>query len=218
MLSMSNIKPRPFCASGYSEYRAALHARGSGGAPVTRSWIANHFRREPASRHWPWWARHALAALLVIVALLFQTSLWEGGYRFPLLLFYPAILLSTVLLGLLPGLLAVLLSAMAAAFWLVPVGGVPAAEQRVSVVALMIFAGVGTLSVCILAALRQVVREFGELNRKLARTEEQKDLLLREAAHRFRNDLATVAALLRLQEREVKARRRRKLFLQLVIA
>src|SRR5204862_7060341 len=40
--------------------------------------------------------------------------------------------------------------------------------------------------------------------KKLAATEEEKDLLLREATHRFRNDLSVMVALLRMQERSIE--------------
>ncbi len=156
-------------------------------------------------RRWPFVRRLAGAAFLVFIALGLQTQVWSGLRDYPFLLFFPTIVFATVLFGFWPGLISVGLSALGVATALFPPVGSPFVESPQQAMALVLFVIIGLISVSVIGLLNGALSDLAQKTDDLAKAEAHKDLLLREAAHRFRNDLATLAALLRLQERSVSS-------------
>lgn len=72
----------------------------------------------------PLWFRFGLAVMAVVLAALVRAGLfaWGGGDTPRYISFYPAVIFVTLYGGLLPGLLAVFLSSLAALYWIEPVG------------------------------------------------------------------------------------------------
>lgn len=72
----------------------------------------------------PLWFRYGLAVLLVALAALIRSGLyaWGGASTPRYISFYPAVIFVTLYAGLFPGLLAVALSAVAAIYWIEPLG------------------------------------------------------------------------------------------------
>jgi two-component sensor histidine kinase len=60
------------------------------------------------------------------------------------------------------------------------------------------------MAAVIIEALHSAVYKLILANERLAAAEQERDFLLREAGHRFKNDLAILAALVRLQERSME--------------
>jgi two-component sensor histidine kinase len=119
-------------------------------------------------------------------------------------LFYPAIILCAVLFNHRSGVLAVALSALAAkVLFLPPTGSLRIETGRVAL-ALSLFILIGLLTAILIEELHRALRHATLANQKLAAAEEEKDLLLREATHRFKNDLSVIIALLRMQERSIE--------------
>src|SRR5207253_1510314 len=66
-----------------------------------------------------------------------------------------------------------------------------------------IFIATGIVSASILEALHVAIEQLTKANRQLLSADSDKDLLLREASHRFKNELSILGALLRLQQRSL---------------
>ncbi|MGY3623208.1 two-component sensor histidine kinase [Bradyrhizobium sp. USDA 3686] len=107
---------------------------------------------------------------------------------YPLLLFIPAIFLSSVLFGRGCGIVATAAPAILAATYLIP--GPPSSAA----IPLVLFVVTGFCIAAITELLRTTLRELSDANR-------YGDVLLQELAHRSRNDLATIVSILRLQAR-----------------
>jgi two-component sensor histidine kinase len=102
------------------------------------------------------------------------------------------------------GVLAVALSALAAkVLFLPPTGSLRIETSRVAL-ALSLFILIGLLTAILIEELHRALRHATLANQKLAAAEEEKDLLLREATHRFKNDLSVIIALLRMPERSIE--------------
>jgi two-component sensor histidine kinase len=106
---------------------------------------------------------------------------------YPLLLFIPAVFLASVIFhG--SGVLATVASAVIAAAYFMP----PPATS--AIVPLIVFLLIGLFIAAVTETLRKTLD-------KLSQAKSYSDILLRELAHRTRNDLATIISLLRLQAR-----------------
>jgi len=126
-------------------------------------------------------------------------DLFQG---YPFLFFFLAILASAALFNRGSGIFAVLLSAVLAKWFLIPPTGTLNIATTTDVIALSSFIAVGLVSAAVLEALHRVASDLVEANQKLVASESEKDLLLQEASHRFKNELAMLDAMLRLQERD----------------
>src|SRR3954447_4501412 len=162
------------------------------------------FTNRFGTRDWPRWAHFAATAAIIAVTALIKLWLTPILSGQPFLLFYPAIVLCAVLFDHRSGVLAVVLSALAATLLLLPPIGSLRVESSEVALALSLFVLVGLPTAILVEELQKALRRATAANMKLAAAEEEKDLLLREATHRFRNDLSMIIALLRMQERTVE--------------
>lgn len=115
---------------------------------------------------------------------------WQG---YPFLLFMPAIFLSALFFDRASGLYATALSAaLAAYFFIEPVGRLEVNATTIApfVAFVLIASGIAFLTQLLRHALHRIVEG-----------EEEKDLLLRELAHRTKNDFMMIIALIKLQGR-----------------
>jgi two-component sensor histidine kinase len=156
------------------------------------------------TRHRPIAAHFAATGAVVATAALLMLWLWPILDGYPFVLFYPAIILCAVLFNHRSGVLAVALSVLAAkVLFLPPTGSLRIETGRVAL-ALSLFILIGLLTAILIEELHRALRHATLANQKLAAAEEEKDLLLREATHRFKNDLSVIIALLRMQERSIE--------------
>ncbi|WIW45366.2 sensor histidine kinase [Bradyrhizobium sp. 62B] len=125
---------------------------------------------------------------LVGIAFIARVMLDDHLRSYPVLLFIPAIFLSSVLFDRGSGLLATAASAALAAAYFMP--GLPSSAA----IPLVLFVLTG---ICI-AAVTELLRHT---LRKLSESKLYSEVLLQELAHRTRNDLATIMSILRLQAR-----------------
>ena len=161
------------------------------------------FRYTFVSRAWPSWARYLATVLIVCAMLGLRLALGDLFQGYPFLFFFLAILASAALFNRGSGILAVLLSAVLAKWFLIPPTGTLNIATTTDVIALSSFIAVGLVSAAVLEALHRVASDLVEANQKLVASESEKDLLLQEASHRFKNELAMLDAMLRLQERDI---------------
>jgi two-component system, sensor histidine kinase PdtaS len=141
------------------------------------------------SRAWPSWARYLATVLIVCAMLALRLALGDLFQGYPFLFFFLAILASAALFNRGTGILAVLLSAVLAKWFLIPPTGTLNIATTTDVIALSSFIAVGLVSAAVLEALHRVASDLVEANQKLVASESEKDLLLQEASHRFKNEL-----------------------------
>lgn len=154
-------------------------------------------------RSWPTWQRYGAATLIVAAVLLL--GIWISALLtgYPFLLFFTAILINAALFGRGTGTYSVLLSAaFAVAFMIAPLEIIPFnAAPRALEIAL--YVPTGLIASAAVAGLRSRIHDLALAYERLAASEQEKDLLLRETGHRVKNDLASLIAIVRLQERSV---------------
>ena len=159
----------------------------------------------------PTWARYAIATLLVLIVtfLMRYTVVHDApGYHF--IFFVPPVILSSLFLAQGSGIWAVLLStAVIKAFLLAPVFTLEFARGE-DFWTLVLFLGTGLVTALSGEALHKAFFQIADANAKLtaaydriAASEREKEILLHDLTHRFKNDLANLTAILRLQARDV---------------
>ncbi|MCS3761310.1 sensor histidine kinase [Bradyrhizobium centrosematis] len=145
-------------------------------------------RLQTTKSDFPIWVRYTLTLGLVGIAFFARVMLDDHLRSYPVLLFIPAIFLSSVLFDRGSGILATAAGAILAAIYLIP--GPPSSAA----IPLVLFVLTG---ICI-AAVTEILRHTLQ---KLSKAKGYAEVLLQELAHRTRNDLATIISILRLQAR-----------------
>jgi two-component sensor histidine kinase len=144
-------------------------------------------------RRYPLAIRYGLTTLIVGVTFLLRLALQEQLQTYPVLLFIPAIFLAAFLFDKGCGLFATILSALLAQYFFVPPLYSFAVDAE-HILPLLLFIGIGTVISMGTETLRDTID-------KLAASEKEKALLLRELAHRTKNDFMLIASVLTLQAR-----------------
>lgn len=144
-------------------------------------------------RKFPVLVRYTATAAIVGAAALLRAALEVPMQQSPLLLFVPAVFLCSLLFNSGSGFFATLLSAaIAAYFFMGPAGnfafGVP------GFVFIIVFIIIGLTIAAVTEALRKAVHKFNDATQHQA-------LLMREMAHRVKNDLALISSAISLQAR-----------------
>ncbi len=147
------------------------------------------------SHRFPVWIRYGGALALVILFVALRLAIPVGGVKF--VLFIPAVFAASLAFGPIPGLMAMVLTTLAALAMLVWRDGQPLVSPSDMFSAVVyVIVGSGIAMVC------HVLR--ATTGRALA-AERSKSVLLEEMAHRTKNDLQTVASVLSLQARSMPA-------------
>src|SRR3954454_2961837 len=157
----------------------------------------------------PRWARYALATTLVLLTFALRQLIVEDtpGYHF--IFFVPSVILSSLFLAQGAGLWALLVSAaLIKAVLLSPSEWMGFSSQE-DFWAFVVLLGPGLLRLLTSEALHDAYyrlaaanKGLAEANARIAASEQEKNLL-HELTHRFKNDLANLTAILRLQARHV---------------
>jgi len=155
------------------------------------------------SRGFPVWARYSLTAILVLLVAAVRHALRDPLPGYPFLLFFPVIIISSVLFDRGNGVFATILSALAVAYMMAP-RGVLAVQQPQDFIALLVFLGVGLSMAVLIEALHRAYVNLAKSHAKLEAAANERAVLFRELSHRTRNDLATVAGLLLAQSRNTE--------------
>jgi two-component sensor histidine kinase len=167
------------------------------------------------SRGFPAWARYAITTLIVLVAFALRYFLWANPVGNSFLVFFPAVILVSILFDHGTGVYAVAASALLAVYFFVDPVGSFSIQNPDDVVAMAVFVVSGTATAILIETLHRAFRDLlvahadltlahEELQRShqaVAASEHEKDLLLEEVTHRIKNDLTVVTSLLRLQSR-----------------
>jgi two-component sensor histidine kinase len=147
------------------------------------------------TRTWPIWARYAAATLVVLVALALR--LWIGNALpgYPFILFFPAVIVASLLFNRGSGYYATLLSAVLAAYFLLEPVGSFRIDGGGHQLALGLFVAIGFATSFIIETLQAALVDLTAAHERIAASEHEKDLILREMVHRTKNDLSILHAL-----------------------
>jgi two-component system, sensor histidine kinase PdtaS len=170
-------------------------------APESGSRTPVLFHYTLLTRGWPTGVRYLATLLIVSTMLALGLALDEHFHGFPFLLFSFAILISSALFDRGSGAFSVLLSGFFAKWFFIAPTGTIRVENTGDLIALSCFMALGLAIAAVVEALHRVASDLVEANQKLTASENEKNLLLEEASHRFRNELTMLGAMLRLQER-----------------
>ncbi len=150
--------------------------------------------------------RWGCAVLLVLLAFAARLLLFGPGPGFPYLLFFPAVILSGVLLDRGSGFVAALVSAALGVFFFVPpVGSLAVASPQDALGAALYLAialAVAALVEALHRAHAETIRAHAETEAARARAEageRERDLLLAELGHRVKNDMQRLVGLLAMR-------------------
>ena len=141
--------------------------------------------------------RYGFTTLIVVLTLLLRVGLDGVLQQSPFLLFIPAVFLSALIFDRGSGYWATALSA-SLVLWLLN-RAAPGALRYEHIIPLLLFIAISVAITVITESLRVALERVSDSARKLAVLHAQKDLLLREMAHRTRNNLQTMTAVLKLQ-------------------
>jgi two-component sensor histidine kinase len=151
-----------------------------------------------ASRAWPTWVRYSITTIVVFGILWVYRGIGTALAGYPFLLFFPAIVVCGLLFNRGNGLYATGLSAVLAAFFMLPPSGI-AVEEAADRLALVLFAGAGLVIAFAVEALHVALVQVSVEHARATTAARDRQLVLNELAHRTRNDLANVVMLLKLQ-------------------
>jgi two-component sensor histidine kinase len=158
------------------------------------------------TRRWPLWGRYLSATVLVAVITAFQAGMPDP--EFPSLFYVGAIVICAVLFDELTSLYATILSALCLDFFFLEPRYSFWIASSSSALALVFFVVISLFLGFLIELLHLAVHRLHDANealraanRELTASDREKDLLLREAAHRTKNDLLTLVAMMRLEQR-----------------
>jgi len=152
--------------------------------------------RLKAMQRWPLAVRLAITAAVLALAFLFQIPLENEVPGEPFLLYFLVVMGATVAFGQGTGLFGVALSTLLAVRSFEP-GSDFFLQRADDLIRIELYALLAGGAVVGLASLGRALLAADEAARALARSEQEKSVLLRELAHRVANNFATVAALIR---------------------
>lgn len=149
-------------------------------------------------------AGYALAISLVLVALGLRLAL-EGVLPagFPFLLFFPPVIITTYIAGLGPGMLTVVLSAVAAAFFFIP----PEYSFRLEsggMAVLALYTLVMAMDIALIQVMSVALRRLDQERQRSAELSHQARVMFAELQHRVSNNLQLISSLLQLQTAKVR--------------
>lgn len=122
---------------------------------------------------------------------------------FPFLTFFPAIVITTLLTGALPGLLCAVLSTFAAWFWFVHPSGSFALDVQ-STIAILFFVLIAAVDIVVIDLMNTATARLAEERQTTLQLLEQRTVLFQELQHRVANNLQFVVGLLALQSRRLE--------------
>ena len=144
----------------------------------------------------------AVATFLAATALRFSLN-DQLPFGIPYLTFFPAVILTAFLAGLVPSIAVGVVSGFTAWYFFLP----PYRSfelQFDTALSLLIFIGVVAVDIAVIHFMYQALDELNREKERSANLAEQRELMFRELQHRVSNNLGVVSALLNLQRAGIK--------------
>lgn len=144
----------------------------------------------------------ALATFLAATALRFWLDS-ELPFGIPYLTFFPAVILTAFLAGLVPSIVVGVASGLTAWFYFLP----PYRSfelQFDTTLSLLLFFVVVAVDIAVIHVMFRALEELHREKERSAGLAEQRELMFRELQHRVSNNLGVVSALLNLQRADIK--------------
>ncbi len=158
------------------------------------------------SRGLPVGVRYGATTLVVLACLGLRLWIFGSAPGLPFLLFFPAVILASLVFDRGTGIYAALLSAVLAVWFLFDPPGAFVFGSAADLLALLIFTAIALFTAFLMEALHTALYRLAKerqglatANAELRRMAEARGTLLSEAVHRARNDLQRLAATLHLQ-------------------
>jgi len=150
------------------------------------------------TRRWPIWSRYAVTTLLIALVLALP-QFWSEGASHAFWLLLTAIIASAALFNHGTSLYATALSGGVIGYsaWT----GDQSLAGSSDIIAWSLFIVIGLLTGGLIELLHRTVFRLNQANEALLASENEKDLLLQESAHRVRNDFARLIAIVELERR-----------------
>jgi two-component sensor histidine kinase len=169
-------------------------------SPARRVWsrLMRPFGPPLLTRQWPVWSRYVVTTLLIGLILGFS-QLWTEAAGHVFWLFLTVIIICAALFDRGTSLYATALSGAVIGYsaWT----GDESLIGPSDIVAGIFFILVGIVTGGLIELLHRTVFRLNETNDALLAAEREKDLLLKESAHRVRNDLSRLLAIVELERR-----------------
>lgn len=157
------------------------------------------------ARGLPVWVRCGLATAIVVLAFLLRLVAGGAMSGYPFLLFFPAIVIVSIMFDRGTGIYAVVLSTVLAWYFFVPVVHSFQLESLQAVVPLVLYVIIALFIALIVEALRATAERLAIARGQLEKAVELNRLLLMDVNHRVKNHLTSATALLRLTLRGAAA-------------
>ena len=157
------------------------------------------------ARGLPIWIRYGLATAIVVLAFLVRLVAGGAMNGYPFLLFFPAIVIVSVVFDRGTGIYAVVLSTALAWYFFVPVIHSFRLESLQAVLPLVLYVVIALFIALIVEALRATAERLALARGQLEKAVELNRLLLMDVNHRVKNHLTSATALLRLTLRDAAA-------------
>lgn len=160
-------------------------------------------RMEPL-RRLPMPVRYLLATCIVLGFFFLRAQLSGPLANYPFLLFFPAVIIVSLLLDRGTGVFAAVLSSALAWYFFVEPKGSASVRSLAAVLPTIIYFATSLFLAAVIEALRVTVTKLSRTSAELARADGMNRLLLMDINHRVKNHLQSITALLRLSERDVE--------------
>lgn len=151
------------------------------------------------TRHWPLWLRYLGTIVLFGFVLLLQ-AVWAEAAQFPFLFFFSSIIVSAALFDRGASIIATVLAAGTLALFAWKPELALSSPGVLDWVGWSIFVVVALFTGGLIELLNITLKELQRAIQALGAAEQQKDLLLRESAHRTRNDFTQLIGMIKLEE------------------
>ncbi len=166
--------------------------------------IAEHFRRKPVLAY----GTSLVAFVFALVLRFALVDVLPAG--FPYLTFFPAVLLTAFFCGTGPGILAAILSILAAWYWFIPPFETFAIDGQ-SAIAVLFFVAILSADILIIHLMTRALQNLRVEQERTADLLARQNTLFEELQHRTANNMSFIGALLSMHKRrsahnpEVKA-------------
>ena len=166
--------------------------------------MANLFEATVPLRAHPWFG-HAFGVAGLLLALWLRFEIGDDLVGYPFITFFPFVVLTAFLGGIVPGVLCAVLSGLAAWYFFIPPYGSFALEWPGGFIAMGFYAALVGLNLYLIHAMVSTLERLQDARARADGLVERQRTMFAELQHRVANNMQFVSSLLSLQKRRVAA-------------